>query len=281
MLNVNSHAEEKLVFGITILTESVSDQNRIKKLSLNLLAKMREYYKRDFDVVYYKDEKSLLKDFKERKNINALVISLEFYFDNKDLLKKISKKPFIYKHSSVSNSQLYLISNKNSKINSFSDIRNKIFMNTIYMQNYSIWLDYLSLKKLNKSYKDIIKDEIADSKSSKALLDVYFNKADFTIIEKDIYEDMLLLNPTLQKNLTIIEKSPEIFFSSITTIHNDTSPELIDILNEILDNKNFKDDFREFLKLINLDSASRIKFEDLKEIETFYNEYKSLKKKNN
>jgi ABC-type phosphate/phosphonate transport system substrate-binding protein len=273
--------ENKFTFGVTTFKTINSGQNRIEKLTNNLLEKIEKDYDKDVDIIFYENEEILFQDFKERKNIEAIVVSQEFYFENKDLIKKISKNPFIYKNSEVTNSQLLLIANKNSKINSLKDLKNKVFMNSQYTQSYSIWLDYLYMKKLQMSYKNGIKEELYSSKSSRGLLDVYFNKADFCIIEKDIYEDMLLLNPSLSKNLTIIEKSPEIFFLSITLVHKDTPNKLVNLINEILDSENFKDDFREFLKLINLDSASRIEFEDLKEMEKFYEEYQELRKKYN
>jgi ABC-type phosphate/phosphonate transport system substrate-binding protein len=278
-LNVTSYAEEKLVFGVTVGQNYAADEHRIRKLAANLINKMNVDYKKDFNVIFYDDQETLLKDYKDKRTINAIVIYPDFYYDNKELIKKISKNPLIYKSSASSNSQLYLIANKNSKINSINDIKNKTFMNTDFNSTYSTWLDYLTLKNLNNTYKKVIANQLMSSKSSTALLDVYFNKADFCVIEKETYVNMLILNPSLEKKLKIIDKSPEIFFSALTAIHKDATPELITLINEILDNKIFKDDFKEFLKLINLDSASRIEFEDLKNLENFYSEYKSLKGK--
>ena len=278
-LNISSNAEEKLVFGVTIGQKYAGDEHRIRKLAANFIKKMNIEYKKDFNVIFYDDQETLLKDYKDKRTINAIVIYPAFYFDNKNLIKEISKNPFIYKSSAASNSQLYLIANKNSKINSINDIKNKTFMNTDFNDTYATWLDYLTLKNLNKSYKKVIGNQLISSKSSTALLDVYFNKADFCVIEKETYVNMLILNPSLEKKLKVVEKSPEIFFSAITTIHKEATPELITLINEILDNKIFKDDFKEFLKLINLDSALRVEFEDLKDFENFYSEYRSLKGK--
>ena len=278
-LNISSNAEEKLVFGVTIGQKYAGDEHRIRKLAANLINKMNIEYKKDFNVIFYDDQETLLKDYKDKRTINAIVIYPAFYFDNKNLIKEISKNPFIYKTSTTSSSQLFLIANTNSKINSFSDIKNKTFMNTDFNDTYSTWLDYLTLKNLNKSYKKVISNQLISNKSSTALLDVYFNKADFCIIEKETYVNMLILNPSLEKKLIVVEKSPEIFFSALTTIQKDASPELISLINEILDKKTFKDDFRDFLKLINLDSALRVEFEDLKNFEDFYSEYRFLKGK--
>ena len=278
-LNISSNAEEKLVFGVTIGQKYAGDEHRIRKLAANLINKMNIEYKKDFNVIFYDDQETLLKDYKDKRTINAIVIYPAFYFDNKNLIKEISKNPFIYKSSAASNSQLYLIANKNSKINSINDIKNKTFMNTDFNDTYATWLDYLTLKNLNNTYKKVIGNQLISSKSSTALLDVYFNKADFCVIEKETYVNMLILNPSLEKKLKVVEKSPEIFFSAITTIHKEATPELITLINEILDKKTFKDDFKEFLKLINLDSALRVEFEDLKNFEDFYSEYRFLKGK--
>jgi hypothetical protein len=278
-LNITLCAEEKLVFGISVGQNYAADEHRIRKLASNMINKMNVDYKKDFDAIFYDNQTSLLKDFKDKKKINAVVIYPEFYFDNKELIKEISKNPFIYKSSASSNSQLFLIANKNSNINSINDINNKIFMNIDFNDTYWTWLDYLTLKNFNKSYKNVIGNQLISNKSSTALLDVYFNKADFCVIEKETYVNMLILNPSLEKKLKIIEKSPEIFFSALTSIHKDASAELITLINQILDNKSFKDDFKEFLELINLDSALRIEFEDLKDFEDFYSEYKFLKRK--
>ena len=278
-LNISSNAEEKLVFGITVSENYAGDGHRIRKLASNMINKMNIEYEKEFDAIFYDNQELLFKDFKDKKNINAVVLYPAYYFDNKNLIKKISKNPFIYKSSTTSSSQLFLIANTNSKINSISDIKNKTFMNTDFNDTYSTWLDYLTLKNLNNSYKKVIGNQLKSNKSSTALLDVYFNKADFCVIEKETYVNMLILNPSLEKKLKVVEKSPEIFFSAITTIHKEATPELITLINEILDKKTFKDDFKEFLKLINLDSALRVEFEDLKNFEDFYSEYRFLKGK--
>ncbi len=283
LLFSNSYSEEvnDFTFGVSSFSKNKINQDKIEKLTNNLLSKARKDYNKNLNVFFYESEEALFKDFKERKNVNALVVSPEFYSENKEEIKKISKNPFVYKNSEVNNSQLLLIANKDSKINSLKDLKDKIFINTEYVQNYSIWLNYLHLKNLYIPYKKVIKEELTSSKSTKAVLDVYFKKADFCIIEKDIYENMLILNPSLKNNLTIIEKSPEIFFLAFTTIHKDSPEEFVILINEMLDNKKFKNDFKELLKLINLNSTLKIEFEDLKEMENFYDEYRELKKKYN
>jgi len=277
--NLYSQSKETFSFGISISDYSIADQNRIKNLSLGLLKKLNEELLIDLNITFYENEKKLLEDFKNKKNINTLILSAQFYFDNKELIKEISKNPYVYRTNELKYSQLLMIANKNSKINSINDIKNKHFSNSLYMKNNAIWLDYITLKKLNKPYGQIIKEESTSTKASTALLDVYFNKADFCIIDKDMYEDMLILNPSLKKNLTIIEKSDEIFFFAFTAVHKDVSSNSVKSLNDFFINKEFKNNFREFFKLINLNSITAIEFGDFDKIEQFFTEYENLKKK--
>lgn len=279
--NLYSQSKEKFSLAVSISEYSIADQNRIKNLASSLLNKINDEIPINISMSFYEDEEKLLDDFKNKKNINTMILSPLFYFKNKKLVKEISKNPFIFKSQEIRKSQLLLIANKNSKINSINDLNNKSFANSLYLKNNSLWLDYLTLKKLNKSYKKIIKNESVSTKTSTALLDVYFNKADFCTIDENVYEDMLVLNPSLNKNLTIIEHSDEIFFFAFGSVHKDMSSESVKELNDFITNEKFKSNFREFFKLINLYSASLIEFKDLKEIEEFYEEYENLKKKYN
>ncbi|MDZ7818197.1 MAG: PhnD/SsuA/transferrin family substrate-binding protein [Aliarcobacter sp.] len=274
-----SENKDYFSFGLSISDYSIDDQNRIKNLSLGLLKKLNEENPIDINITFYENEEKLLEDFKNKKNINTLILSTQFYYDNRELIKKISKKPYIYRANESKNSQLLMIANKKSKITSINDIKDKLFANSLYMRNNSAWLDYMTLKKIKKTYTQLIKEESLSTKASTALLDVYFNKADFCIIDKDMYEDMLILNPSLKKNLTIIEKSDEIFFFAFTAVHNDVSDESLIVLDDFFTNKEFKSSFREFFKLISLNSITAIEFKDFDKIEQFYSEYQNLKKK--
>ena len=262
--NLYSQSKEKFSLAVSISEYSIADQNRIKNLASSLLNKINDEIPINISMSFYEDEEKLLDDFKNKKNINTMILSPLFYFKNKKLVKEISKNPFIFKSQEIRKSQLLLIANKNSKINSINDLNNKSFANSLYLKNNSLWLDYLTLKKLNKSYKKIIKNESVSTKTSTALLDVYFNKADFCTIDENVYEDMLVLNPSLNKNLTIIEHSDEIFFFAFGSVHKDMSSESVKELNDFITNEKFKSNFREFFKLVNLYSASLIEFKDLK-----------------
>lgn len=279
--NLYSQSKENFSLAISISEYSIADQNRIKNLASSLLNKINDEISINITMSFYENEEKLLDDFKNKRNINTMILSPLFYFKNKKLVKEISKNPFIFKSQEIRKSQLLLIANKNSKINSINDLNDKAFANSLYLKNNSLWLDYLTLKKLNKSYKKIIKNESVSTKTSTALLDVYFNKADFCTIDENVYEDMLVLNPSLNKNLTIIEHSDEIFFFAFGSVHKDMSSESVKELNDFITNEKFKSNFREFFKLVNLYSASLIEFKDLKEIEEFYEEYENLKKKYN
>lgn len=275
--NLYSQIEDRYSFGISMSGYDSSNQNRIKRLSLNLLDKIRVDYQKNIDVFFYEDDAKLLKDFEEKNNINALIIFSNIYLRNKEFLKNISKNPYVYRRTKSLNSKFYLVANKKSNIKSINDLKGKTFIHSIYEKNYALWLDYLTLKKFKKSYNEIILKDLTSQKTSTSLLDVYFEKADFCVIDKEIYEDVVSLNPSIIKNLSIIEESPEIFISSISVLHKDVSSDFVDFLNKLIISGKFEEDFRELFSLIDLDNVSQIEFKDLDDLDKFYDEYKFLK----
>ena len=118
--NSYSQSKETFSFGISISDYSIAEQNRIKNLSLGLQRKLNEENLINVNISFYENERKILEDFENKKNINALILTSQFYYDNKELIKRISKNPYIYRTNELKNSQLFMIANKNSKINSIN-----------------------------------------------------------------------------------------------------------------------------------------------------------------
>ncbi len=43
-------------------------------------------------------------------------------------------------------------------------------------------------------------------KNQRLILNIYFNKADFSVVSKTVYRDMILLNPSIEKRIKVIKK---------------------------------------------------------------------------
>ena len=139
---------------------------------------------------------------------------------------------------------------------------------------------FLFYKKLNTSYKKIISSTKYVNTTKRLLLDVYFKKYDFTVVPRKVYNDMVLLNPALEKELIIIEKSKPIFIYGLGLIQKKAPQVIVDKMNKIIEDESFRNRIKDMLSLVDRSRFKRIEFDDLKELESFWNEYKILKNKN-
>lgn len=265
-------------FGITVHKFEKNYRNKVKRITIKILENMSKTLEKKINIVFIEDEDTLLKDFKRFEKLNTMIIYSDFYLKNKDEIKKISKNPFLFNNSSEK-TKYYLIANKKSNIKSIKDLKDKSFITLSIDDNYANWLDTLVRKELDVSYKKIIKDESIVDKNEKLILNVYFNKVDFTAVSKVVYDDMLLLNPSIEKNLVILEESKPIFFFGLGVFHKNTPKELTDAFQKTVDSGEFNKEFGDIYKMLNLYGVQKTSFEDLKPLDDFYSEYLELKSK--
>ncbi|WP_072680387.1 PhnD/SsuA/transferrin family substrate-binding protein [Arcobacter sp. LA11] len=277
---VNKDLTKEYYFGVAINKFNKANQNRIKYLLLRLTNEMQSLYKAKINIVFIENDKDLLKDFQSFNKMNAMVVYTNFYLQNKEELKKVSMNPFLFNSASQEKNQYYLIANKESNIKTVKDLKNKTYAGYVADDGYEVWLDYIVRKELNTSIENIIKEKNIKQKNKKLLLDVYFNKSDFTVVSKVVYNDMLLLNPAIEKNTVIIEKSEPIFFFGLGLFHKNTPKELVEDFFKIVDNGDFNRKFKELFLILNLYGLQKTSFEDLRSLDTYYDEYNRLKKSN-
>ncbi len=254
-------------------------KNKIKSISFRAVKEIENELKIKVFPYFLKNEKEEIESFKKNKDINILMTYTSTYLRNKEFFKSISKEMFSMIGAKKDFAQYYLVSNKTSNIKTIKDLKNKKYAAFNGNENYTMWLDYLTLNKLGKPYKDVIKKKHYCTKEKSLILEVFFKKSDFTIISKKIYEDMLLLNPSLEKELNIIEKSKAIFTTSITFIHKNSSKKVVDDYYRAYINKGSIKRFEYLFGFIDADKMEKIEFKDLKPLEDFYDKY--LKLKNN
>lgn len=278
-LTLHANLKEEYTFGITIYKFDKVYQNKAKRLILKTLDKMAEKLDSKISVIFIDSEDKLLEDFKKFEKMNTMIVYSSFYLKNKEEIKKISKNPFLFNNSKKM-TQYYLIANKKSNIKSSKDLKNKSFASLTIDDNYSTWIDFLVRKNLNTSFRNIIKNEKRVNKNEKLLLNVYFNKVDFTAVSKIFYDDMVLLNPSITKNLVIIEKSEPIFFFSLGLFHKNTPSKLTEAFHRLIDDGSFNKEFRNLYKVLNLYGIQKTSFESLKSLDDFYNNYLKLKEDN-
>lgn len=272
--------DEKVTFAITIYKFSEANQNRIKRLALKLEKEFEKSSGLELEVSFADDENKVKKDFKDFTKYNSFVGYSTYFLENIDFFKKYGRTPFVFLDKENDLSQYYLIASKKSGIKNITDLKGKVLNSIVATNYYQIWLDYLSLNEFGRSYKEIIKKEITEGKDNKKLLNVYFNKADFTVVSKAVYDDVVSLNPSIVKNLVIIKKSKPIFLYALGVFHKDTPKKLTDNFFNKVSKEEVNKDLSAIYKLIGISGIEKKDFEDFDALNNFYTEYKKLKMAN-
>jgi hypothetical protein len=275
---LNAGINNEYYFGVSISKYNKSYQNRIKHLILKLAKDIQKSFDEKINIVFLDSDKKILEDLKSYKKMNVLVIHSSFYLKNKKILKKILKRPFLFNNISNKKNQYYLIANKESNIKKLADLKNKVYGYYKGDNSYNIWADYTLRKDLKVSLNELTKTKIVVEKSQKLMLDVFFQKSDFSVVTKVLYDDMVLLNPAIKKKILILKKSKPIFFLAIGLFHKDMSKKLVEQYYKLIDNGEFNRKFSNLYKLLNLYGIQKTSFDDLKELDIYYDEYKKLKK---
>lgn len=268
--------KDEYSLGIAIYKFDHVYKNKVKRILLKTVDKMEKVLDSKINIVFIESGDNILKDFKEFKKINTMIVYSSFYLEHNEEIKKITKNPFLF-NNNIKKTQYYLVANKKSNINSVEDLRGKSFVSLTIDDNYATWVDFLVRNNLNTSYKNIIKSEKKVNKNEKLLLNVYFNSVDFTVVSKVVYDDMVLLNPALKKDLIIISKSKPIFFFGLGLFHKNTSLKLIKKFQEAVDSGIFNKEFGDLYKKLNFYGIQKTSFKDLKPLDDFYSEYLKLK----
>ena len=269
--------EDEIIFGTAIDKFSKINQNKIKRLSGRLLDEFEKNSILKLDISFVGNKNLIKKEFKEFKKFNSYVGYSTYFLENIDFFIENGKRPFVFADSKNDLSQYYLVASRKSGIKTISDLKGKVLNSMITTSYYQVWLDYLVLKEFKKSYSEIIKDIIIEEKDNKKLLNIYFNKADFTVVSKSVYDDVALLNPSIVKNLIIIKKSEPIFYFAMGVFHKKTPEQLIDAFFYSLSEKNMNSDVSNIYNLIGIKSIEKKEFSSFRKLVDFYEEYKKLK----
>lgn len=174
-----------------------------------------------FSTVMYPDINALLSAFDKGKIDGFFATSLQY------LLRKDSLNKMLigigYKNAEIKQS-FFLVARSSDDITQLKDFRNKRISLASYMDLETLYLN-TSLLRLNLPQVTEFFSEIKEPSSpNTALMDVFFNQSDVTIVRENEYNTAVELNPQLAKKLMIVEKS-EPYISMVGAMTNKVSDE--------------------------------------------------------
>lgn len=276
-VSLSGNVKEDIHLGLSIYKSDINNQLKIKKVIKKVISEINKEFDEKIYFDIFNDEKTLIKNFEEFKNLNIIIIYPSVYLRNIEKIKKNGKDVTLYGRDAKFIEYL-LIANKKSNIKNIKDIKNKRYEVFNDMDTYTIWLDYLTRKKLNITYKKLISKEKHTNKESSTILNVYFNKSDFTVVSKKLFDDMLILNPSLKDELLVIKKSKPIFVNMISFVNINTNKDIENKIDKIFDDIKYHKRFYYLFNIIDKTSfTKKISFKELKGLEDFYSEYRKLK----
>jgi len=266
-------------FAVTVHKFDKLQREKIRSAISLVEKEFNKLYKDKYKVKihFLESDKELIDSYLKNKKFNALVLHTSTYLKYKDRLKEKSKNFFSFNTDSKFQKYI-LLANKESKINSLKDIKGKKFASYIANYNYSNWLDYLTLKELGLSYKSLIDEEFKYTKDKRLILSLYFGKTDFAIVRENIYEDMLLLNPSIEKRLKVIRESSPMFTYGLGMFNKNLPQKMLEDFNKRIKDGTLNEKFVSLFRIIDQSMIKRVFPSDLEVLESFYDEYKKLKR---
>jgi len=207
-LSKNSYAVEgnpQQSYRAGFLLDSFPDIERIDlETALKFWSKkISEHEGIPASIILYTDIKKMQRDFSQQK-INFIVLSPLLILDHFDL-EQLADGFKIYGAGS-SSEELFVITNKNSNINSVNDFKNQhlsLLKNDAISKMYA---STLTLDKFNLQTNMVFNHIDYIFKSFQLIYKLFFNKTDVILVYQHAYELAIELNPQIKHRTQIIHK---------------------------------------------------------------------------
>lgn len=169
-----------------------------------------------------------------------------------------------------------VIVRKESKPKSLLDFKGKRLALFNAQDVEELYLNILLLKNKQVEIGQFFSKRTMPKSINVALMDVFFKRADMTIVRENEFLIATELNPQLAKQLTVLYKSPS-YVSWVLTGNKDNknfNPQIIDMILNLQSSSAGRD----FLQKVNAEKFVRITHQDLQEVQELVDEYEHLSK---
>lgn len=225
---------------------------------------------------FYTSIEELISNY-SKNQLDMIVMPLADYYENKDVLRKISKNYWTATFSNEEFTQFYLITQIDSNINSIKDISNKKISLELYDKEPEVWINKLSLLNNKKSIESISSKIIKEGKESTVLLNVFFKKTDLAVVSSETWDDMIKSNPSISKKLKIIEKSEKNNIPFVGFFHKNVQEKKMNDFFKVTGNIEKSVRSEELMTLLKFKKFFKIDDLYLSKMEIYYTEYFELR----
>lgn len=227
------------------------------------------------EIVIYPDAELLLQAF-DKGEVDGYFGTPLDYLARKDKLCKVMTG-LKYRMAPLKQ-PLLILTRVDAGVTKISELKNKKLTLAPYQDVEALYLNTILLRNQLPEMQTFFSEQRNAKSTNIALMDVFFNKADITVVRENEYNIAVELNPQLAKKLTVLSKSEPI----LTTLgainhHKITEQEFTEFLesfNQIVHSKKGE----KLLGFIRIESVAAVFPDDMSTVESLLDEQAALRK---
>jgi phosphonate transport system substrate-binding protein len=228
--------------------------------------------------VIFDDVDTMIESIKA-KEIDAVSMSTLEYLRLKSLMLPIEPFYVSIRKDIVGDEHVVLV-NKKDKINNLSQLKGKKIIVEIGSNGELalLWFTTLLLKRGLPESDNFFSDIKKVGKISQAILPVFFMQADACIVRRTGFQTMVEMNPQINKNLIVLQKSPA-FQEIVFCIQKDYDDKSKKMMMDVSATLHLDPKGKQMLLLFRKDRVIPFKPEHIESVESLIKEYNELKRK--
>jgi len=235
----------------------------------NAVSEVLKPYNISLKIIIYRSTDELKAAFDNNEIQGMFGSPLEYMQFEGKLVPQMAMR---YRGVALKQPLLVIVKNKDA---SLKDFKGKKISLSNFQDLEELYLNTLLLKQKLPEVNDFFSTRLDVKNANVALMDVFFNRSDLTIIRENEYKTAVELNPQLAKKLHILNRSPG-YITLIGASSQSSAEDVKEVIKGMESLSQSKKGVR-MLRLVNADGLVKVSKKDLKEIFDLVNEYKNLK----
>lgn len=260
IFQISLFSKEKFTFGVFHKETFVSAKEARIGAKLWLKQIEKSISNMDFKIKFYEREEELLNDYAKNR-VSSVIVDTSFYYKNKKYFDEKTESKWILSRNKEIFEKFYLIKHVDSKFNLKNLATERILFNGEFAKEWGSLI-------LNNRKGKLLLQKAKTEKST--MYDVFFNKNTTAVVNSDLYDLMVDLNPQIKEKIKIVKESDRVFFRVIGLTRKNLSKEKSDFLNEITYRVNIKDVDFGALSYVQVQKIFVLKEKDLDRLDMFY-----------
>jgi ABC-type phosphate/phosphonate transport system substrate-binding protein len=227
-----------------------------------------------FSTVIYNDSRSLLSGFDKGEIDGFFGTPLE-YLSRKDRLCKIIAG--VEFNNSLSKQRILIVGRADNGRMQLKDLRNKRLTLAPYLDVEELYLNTVLMRNKLPEIPEYFSARKDAQSANIALMDVFFNKSDVTVVRENDYNTAVELNPQISRKLVVLDKS-EPYMTMVAVVSKSFSEDDFKLLINTFSRAINTDQGKKLMDIVAISDVEMVTHDDMKNLQELIRENASLKK---